>query len=201
VPYQPHCVTVWKNIEGDVRGIASLFALALIAPDSHHAHWRSQLPGFGCWRATASARLKYASAFFWIWRERLECDFPSGAMHLGLAPFFLRPWKIPPRAFPGAFLTTFNSDQIAEVKTRALGSKIRSDGAQFRDESLPPSEVWKWLEDLEDGGKRTVAHIGDRHHFRDGATLNHAVILQFLEQSFHSGPYHHDRWDGKYHAP
>ena len=24
--------------------------------------------------------------------ERLECDFPGNAMHLGLAPFFLRPF-------------------------------------------------------------------------------------------------------------
>jgi len=31
--------------------------------------------------------------------------------------------------------------------------------------------------------------------------LNNAVILQFLEQGFHGGLYHHDRWDGKYHAP
>jgi hypothetical protein len=33
------------------------------------------------------------------------------------------------------------------------------------------------------------------------AALNHAVILQFLEQSLHGGLYHHDRRDGKYHAP
>ena len=31
--------------------------------------------------------------------------------------------------------------------------------------------------------------------------LNNAVILQFLEQGFHGGLYHHDRWNGKYHAP
>jgi hypothetical protein len=31
--------------------------------------------------------------------------------------------------------------------------------------------------------------------------LNNAVILQFLEQGFHGGLYHHDGWDGKYHAP
>ena len=31
--------------------------------------------------------------------------------------------------------------------------------------------------------------------------LNNAVILQFLEQGFHGGLCHHDRWDGKYHAP
>jgi hypothetical protein len=28
-------------------GPPSLFALALIAPDSRHPQWRSQLPGFG----------------------------------------------------------------------------------------------------------------------------------------------------------
>jgi hypothetical protein len=82
-------------------GPPSLFALALIAPDSRHPHWRSQLPGFGlllaCYRECV---IKYASAIFWIWRERLECDFPSGAMHLALAPIFLRPWKSPGELSP-----------------------------------------------------------------------------------------------------
>ena len=31
--------------------------------------------------------------------------------------------------------------------------------------------------------------------------LNDAVILQFLEQRFDGGLYHHDRWDCKYHPP
>jgi hypothetical protein len=33
------------------------------------------------------------------------------------------------------------------------------------------------------------------------SALNDAVILQFLEQRFDGGLYHHDRWDRKYHAP
>ena len=33
------------------------------------------------------------------------------------------------------------------------------------------------------------------------ATLNHAVILQLLEQGLYSGLYYHDCRDGKYHAP
>ena len=36
--------------------------------------------------------IKIRFCFFWIRRERLECDFPGNAMHLGLAPFFLRPF-------------------------------------------------------------------------------------------------------------
>ena len=30
--------------------------------------------------------------FFWIWRERLECDFPGNAMHVCLTPSFHRPF-------------------------------------------------------------------------------------------------------------
>src|SRR5262245_35743867 len=50
-------------------------------------------------------------------------------------------------------------------------------------------------------------HFGARYavQFADQGTaksvLNNAVIPQFLEQGFHGGLYHHDRWDGKYHAP
>jgi GAF domain-containing protein len=33
------------------------------------------------------------------------------------------------------------------------------------------------------------------------SALNDAVILQFLEQRFDGGLYHHDRRDRKYHAP
>jgi hypothetical protein len=29
-------------------------------------------------------------ARFWFWRDRFECNFPGNAMHLSLAPFFLR---------------------------------------------------------------------------------------------------------------
>ena len=36
--------------------------------------------------------IKIRFCFFWIRRERFECDFPGNAMHLGLAPFLLRPF-------------------------------------------------------------------------------------------------------------
>ena len=53
---------------------------------------------------------------------------------------------------------------------------------------------------------RAAGIIDDRHFehatpLKLPSALNNAVILQFLEQGFHSGLYHHDRWDGKYHAP
>ena len=58
----------------------------------------------------------------------------------------------------------------------------------------------------------TIIDEGDRHfgtrytvqstdQGKANFALNNAVILQFLEQSFYGGLYHHDRWDGKYHAP
>jgi hypothetical protein len=58
-----------------------------------------------CWRATASARLKYASAFFWIWRERLESDYPQRRDAPRPRTIFPSTLEIPLRAFPGAFLT------------------------------------------------------------------------------------------------
>jgi hypothetical protein len=36
--------------------------------------------------------LEIRFCFFYIWRGRLEGDFPGNAMHLGLAPSFFRPF-------------------------------------------------------------------------------------------------------------
>ena len=36
--------------------------------------------------------IKILFCLFRIRRERFECDFPGNAMHLGLAPFFFRPF-------------------------------------------------------------------------------------------------------------
>ena len=72
---------------------ARLLPLALVAPEPRHAHRRAQLPGF-CLLLTRDSKcaIKILFCFFRIRRGRLECDFPGNAMHLGLAPFFLRPF-------------------------------------------------------------------------------------------------------------
>src|SRR4029077_12255516 len=73
--------------------IASLIPLALIAPEHATCSSRRAVPmtllAVTCYRERA---IEIRFCFFWIRGERLECDFPGNAMHLGLAPSFLRPF-------------------------------------------------------------------------------------------------------------
>src|SRR4029077_5968006 len=71
--------------------LACLMPLTLIAPEPRHTHRRAQFPGF-CLLPPRPCEcpIKIRLCLFWIRHERLECNFPSNAMHLGLAPSFLR---------------------------------------------------------------------------------------------------------------
>src|SRR5262249_32782583 len=70
---------------------ASLLRLALVAPEAGPTDRRAQLPRFFLLLArNRECVIKILFCFFGVRLARLECDFPGNAMHLGLAPFFLR---------------------------------------------------------------------------------------------------------------
>jgi hypothetical protein len=61
--------------------IAGLIPLTLIAPEPRHAHCCAEFPGL-CLLLTGNneCAVEIRFCFFWIWRERLECDFAGDAI-------------------------------------------------------------------------------------------------------------------------
>jgi hypothetical protein len=69
-------------IDGSKK-IARLIPLTLVAPEPLHAHRGAQFPGFCLLLASDRKRaIKIRFCFFWIRRERFECDFPGNAINL-----------------------------------------------------------------------------------------------------------------------
>ena len=125
VAYEPHCVTVWRNIEGDVRGSPSLFALALIAPESRHAHWRSQLPGFGlllaCYRERAIKI--YFCPFSGSGANDLSATSPA-ARCTSASHHFSFDLGNPPASFPRRFPDNVQFGPNSRSQNPGMGSKI-----------------------------------------------------------------------------
>jgi hypothetical protein len=70
--------------------LARLIPLALIAPETGHAHRGAQLPGLGLLLASNGERaVEICFCFCCISFLRLEGDFPGDAIDLSFAPSFL----------------------------------------------------------------------------------------------------------------
>jgi hypothetical protein len=87
---------------------------ALIAPKPRHAHCGAQFPGFRLLLASDyEGAVKILFCFFWIRRERLECDLASGPIEF---------------RFVARFLGCFHRRQPLANTSARIGEWLRTEG-------------------------------------------------------------------------